>query len=74
MRLSGGACALCGAATGESVLWAARVLFLRVWCCARHVDHLGELERGQLLAAAFELESQRRTAGQSQEAVNTPKA
>ena len=75
MRLTGGACACCGEVTGAAVLWAARVVFVRVWCCDGCVAHLGELERGALTAAAFELEQladQRR--GQSAHLASTPSA
>lgn len=76
MRLTGGACACCGELTGAAVLWAARVAFVRVWCCDRCVElGFGELERGALTAAAVELEQfadQRR--GQSAQPVSTPSA
>lgn len=72
MRLSGGRCALCTEVTADSVLWAGRVRFLRVWCCDRHVAHLGELERAGLTEAAAELELERQR--QSAQPVSTPSA
>jgi hypothetical protein len=57
------------------VLWAARVVFVRVWCCDGCVAHLGELERGALTAAAFELEQlELDQRGQSAQPVSTPRA
>ena len=72
--LTGGPCACCSAPTPDTVLWAGRVRFVRVWCCDRCVSELGELERGQLTEAAAELEQLAPPRPHTAQAVSRPSA